>query len=95
MRWPSKSLTAPIIFTAALLLLLAGCSESRVVLGQAYVAPATLHLHSELSNKSTNVATLKHGDHVQIVDVQRRMVLVRTDKGIEGWIDSTQLLSSE
>jgi len=38
---------------------------------------------------------LKHGDRVSILDVRRRFVKVRTAKGVEGWIDSTQLLSSE
>lgn len=81
--------------TAALLLLLAGCTDSRVTLGQAYVAPATLRVHSQIAPKSNTVAELKHGDHVEIVDVQRRMVRIRTDKGVEGWVDSLQLLSSQ
>jgi hypothetical protein len=83
------------ILAAALLLLLAACNDTRASLGQAYVAPATLHLHSELVSRSATVAALKHGDHVLIVDVQRRMVRVRTDAGVEGWTDSSQLLSPE
>ena len=90
-----KSLTVPTVFTLAFLLLLAGCTDSRVILGEAYVAPFSLRLRSELSSKSTTVADLKHADHLQILDVQRRMVLVRTDKGQQGWVDSTQLLSPE
>ena len=78
-----------------LLLALGSCTDSRPNLGEAYVAPATLHLRRELSSKSSSAGELKHGDHVLIVDVQRRMVRVRTDKGIEGWVDSLQLLSPE
>jgi hypothetical protein len=90
----SKLLTALLIPTFSLLVT-SGCTESRVTLGQAYVAPAVLHLHSDLSSKSSNVADVKHGDHLEIIDVQRRMVKVQTDKGAVGWVDSSQLLSAE
>lgn len=88
-------MTRPLFLALTLLLMSIGCTESRVTLGQAYVAPATLHVRSALSSKSTNVAELKHGDHLQILDIQRRMVRVRTDKGVEGWVDSGQLLSPD
>lgn len=90
----SKLLTALFIQTV-ILLVISGCTESRVSLGQAYVAPAILHLHSDLSSKSSNIADVKHGDHLEILDIQRRMVKVRTDKGTEGWVDSSQLLSAD
>jgi Bacterial SH3 domain len=57
------------------------------------VAPATLNVRSQLALKSGAVATLKHGDPVGIVDVQRRMVKVRSKAGLEGWVDSQSLLS--
>jgi hypothetical protein len=82
---------------AVLILLLAssGCTQPREVLGQAYVAPATLNVRSQLSLKSGAVVTLKHGDPVAIVDVQRRMVKIRSKAGFEGWADSLSLLSVE
>lgn len=77
------------------LLGLAGCgTQSSDVLGQAYVAPGTLNLRRELTQKST-VALLKHGDRVDIVDVRRRFVKIRTAKGAEGWVDASELLSPE
>jgi SH3-like domain-containing protein len=81
----------------ALFLLLASCAPetSTNSLGDAYVAPASLNLHSSLATKSSTVAVLKHGDHLTVVDVRRRYVKVRTDKGNEGWLDSRQLLSKE
>jgi uncharacterized protein YgiM (DUF1202 family) len=90
----SKFLTAFLI-PALILLTLGGCSDSRVILGQAYVAPATLRLHTDLSAKSTVAVELKHGDHLQILDVQRHMVRVLTDKNVQGWTDPSQLLSPE
>jgi hypothetical protein len=89
-----SSLTAP-LFLSVVLLLLASCNDSRPIIAQAYVAPATIHLHSDLATKSATVAELKHGDHLDIIDVQRRLMRVRTDKGVEGWLDSAQLLSPE
>jgi uncharacterized protein YgiM (DUF1202 family) len=78
------------------ILSLAGCGTERATsLGEAYVAPASLNLRSALTVKSTTVAVLKHGDHLNVIDVKRRYVKVQTDKGIEGWLDSRQLLSKE
>jgi len=86
-------------FSAIFLMLLpwlTGCgNRSSEVLGQAYVAPATLPLRRELAQKNSAVAVLKHGDRVSVIDVRRRFVKVRTAKGIEGWVDSFQLLSPE
>ena len=73
-----------------------GCnSEPADVLGVAYIAPATLNLRSELSQKNATVAVLKYGERVQILDVRRRFVRIRTEKGAEGWMDSSQLLTPE
>lgn len=76
-------------------LLLYGCAESRQSLGEAYVAPASLNVRSQLSPKSSSVVTLKHGDAVSVIDTMRRMVKVRTARGFEGWVDSRELLSRE
>ncbi len=78
------------------LLGLTGCGkDSSDVLGEAYVAPASLNLRRELNQKNATVAVLKHGERVSIVDIRRRFVKVRTSKGEEGWVDSLQLLSPE
>ena len=79
-----------------LIFVLTGCStESTEVLGEAYVAPATLSLRRELTQKNSSVALLKHGEKVKILDVRRRFVKVRAESGALGWVDSLQLLSPE
>jgi SH3-like domain-containing protein len=80
---------------AGFFLLLLGCAESQQSLGEAYVAPASLNVRSQLSQKSNSVVMLKHGDAVAITDVLRRMVKVRTAAGFEGWVDSRELLSRD
>jgi uncharacterized protein YgiM (DUF1202 family) len=81
---------------AIVLVMLAGCGvQPDDTLGQAYVAPASLTLRRELREKNSVVAVLKHGDRVSILDVHRRFVKVRTDKGVTGWLDSIELLSTD
>jgi uncharacterized protein YgiM (DUF1202 family) len=83
-------------FALAGLFVLAACGrDSGDVVAQAYVAPETLNLRRELTQKSSTTAMLKHGERVDIVDVRRRFVKIRTRKGQEGWVDSLQLLSQE
>ena len=80
----------------ALVLGLTGCGrDTSEVLGQAYVAPAALNLRRELNQKNATVAVLRHGERVDIMDVRRRFVKIRTQNGQEGWVDSVQLLSPE
>lgn len=84
------------VFVLVTVLLLAACSrDSTQAIGRAYIAPEKLNLRSDLTQKNTTVAVLNHGDPVEIVDVRRRFVKVRTRKGLEGWVDSVQLLSQE
>jgi len=78
--------------------LLVSCSDKpRPVpsLGEAYAAPTTLNLRSELALKSPVSATVKHGDKLAIVEYRRRLVKVRTAQGAEGWTDMRQLLTPE
>jgi SH3-like domain-containing protein len=95
----SRSLTVAVLLSALTLLFLLGAigcnNQSRDVLGIAYIAPGTLNLRREITRQNNTVAVLKHGEAVQILDVRRRFVKVRTYKGVEGWIDSAQLLTPE
>jgi hypothetical protein len=76
------------------LLWLAGCGPSAPpTLGDAYVAPAVLGLRSEFAQNAAPAVMLKHGDHLQIVDVRRKYVRVLSDHGQYGWVDSSQLWS--
>ena len=75
---------------------LAGCNSGPKrlpVLGEAYVGPATVQLRSDTTPKSAPVATVKHGDRLAILQQKRRVVLVRTAGGAEGWADERQLLA--
>ncbi len=86
------------ITLAALLLCVAACRTDRprsAVLGEAYAGPATLTLREAISLKSPPVATVKHGDKLDIIGTRRRFVKVRTAGGAEGWTHERSLLTRE
>ena len=64
-------------------------------IGEAFAGPISLNLREEVTPSSKIVATLKHGDRVEILQTRRRFVKVRTGKGIEGWTDTRQLMTPE
>ena len=85
-----------LLVSLAALCLLGSCrSPHSDSIGEGYVAPQTLNLRRDLTSKNTTSATLKHGDPVDIIDLRRRFVKVRTAAGDEGWVDATQLLSRD
>src|ERR1017187_8921624 len=81
---------------AALLLVLAACSNRpprAPSLGEAYVGPAELKIRSDIPLESSTVATVRHGDRLEILQQRRNVFLrVRTPRGAEGWTDARQLL---
>src|SRR5262249_41351669 len=63
-------------------------------IGEAFVGPASLKIRSDIPTQSSLVATVKHGDRIQILQTRRRFVRVRTHNGAEGWTDERQLLAA-
>ncbi|MBI2685013.1 MAG: SH3 domain-containing protein [Acidobacteria bacterium] len=79
-------------------LTLASCSEGpepASAIGEAYAGPITLTIRQEIGMKSPVVATVKHGDQLEVLAVRRRFMRVRTPSGKEGWCDSEKLLTTE
>jgi hypothetical protein len=64
-------------------------------IGEAYVGPGTLKIRSDISLQSSTVATVTHGDRLEIIQRRRRFMRVRTASGAEGWTDERQLLAAE
>ncbi len=80
------------------LLLFAGCRSGPTVhepvIGQAFVGPATLKIHLDISLQSPTVATVKHGERLEILARRRSLVRVRIPGGKEGWTETRQLLAA-
>ena len=69
--------------------------EPASAIGEAYAGPMTLNIRQELSLKSPVVATVKHGEQLEVLSVRRRFMRVRAASGAEGWCDSEKLLTTE
>jgi len=84
--------------TAVLFLALAACTShppQQPSSGVAYVGPLTLNLRKDLASKSPTVAAVKHGEKLDVIELRRRFIKVRTSQGVEGWTDSNLLLTDQ
>jgi hypothetical protein len=82
---------------AFLLVTLTACTHApqQPSSGVAYVGPITLNIRKDLASKSPTVAAVKHGDKLDVLELRRRFIKVRTAQGIEGWTDSNLLLTDQ
>jgi uncharacterized protein YgiM (DUF1202 family) len=81
-----------------LTVLLCSCNDQpgkARAIGEAFAGPLNLNIRQEITPNSKVVATLHHGDHVDIIQVKRRFVKIRTKQGVEGWTDQRQLMSAD
>jgi hypothetical protein len=53
-----------------------------------------MNIRNDIDPKSATVATLKHGDKLDVIEYKRRFVKVRTPQGVVGWTDNHLLLST-
>ena len=86
----------PAFFVILLLLAFAGCKTQPSVapaIGEAYAGPGSLKLRQDIALQSPVVATLNHGDRLEILQRRRRFVKVRAAGHAEGWTDERLLLS--
>jgi len=87
-----------VVFLTSLLIALAACEKQAPrapVIGVAWAGPATLNLRKDIPLQSSVVATVRHGDRLNIIQHRRRFAKVRTAGGVEGWTDEHLLLSAE
>lgn len=92
-RLRTALLSAPLVL---LILLGSACQSVQAPAGPvAYVAPQTLTVRRELADKNSAAALLKHGDRVDVVEMRRRFVKVKTRSGVVGWVDAVQLLTAD
>jgi hypothetical protein len=86
-------------FAIILVLISAACrrpgAPHSAPIAEAYAGPATLTLRKEIPLEAPAVATVKHGEKLEIVQRRRRFLKVRTPSGVEGWTEDNRLLSSE
>jgi hypothetical protein len=64
-------------------------------IGEAYAGPAVLKIRRDIPLESPVVATLKHGERLELLQKRRRFFRVRVASGVEGWTDERQLMAKE
>lgn len=78
--------------------LLASCaseSPQKQSAGTAYAGPSAVNLRQDLGPRANTVGTVQHGERLDVLEMRRRFVRVRTSKGVEGWTDANYLLSQQ
>ena len=87
-----------VLFVATIPLFLSSCrtsSSGPPAIADAFAGPSTLSIRQDLTLRSPVVATVKHGERLEVLQTRRRFVQVRTAQGAIGWTDNRQLLSPE
>jgi SH3-like domain-containing protein len=83
---------------AALLLLAATPACKRSVISKheyMYVSAPETSLRDRVATLYAKTGTVHNGDRVDVLERQRRFVRVRTDAGIEGWVEQRSLVTQE
>ena len=85
------------MFAALLLVATAPACKRRGMTKQEYmyVSASETSLRDRVATMYSKVATVHNGDRVEVLDRQRRFVRVRTDSGVEGWVEQRSLVSQE
>jgi hypothetical protein len=60
-----------------------------------YVSAPQATLRDQVSYVYNRVGTVKNGDRVEVLDHEKRFARVRTDTGLEGWIEQRYLVSQQ
>jgi hypothetical protein len=95
-----KQRALPVFCFCVGLLALGGCQREKEgpvyrVIGEAYAGPNELPIRQDLSLRSPQVGTVKHGERLEVLDRKRRYVQVRTTDKKVGWADMRLLISGK
>jgi hypothetical protein len=89
---------AALALLLTLLMCNAACASRATVQstsGYAYVGPATLNLRKDLGPRAPTIASVKHGERLEVLETRRRFVRVRVSSAAEGWTDGNLLLTQQ
>ena len=65
------------------------------VIGEAFAGPNQLPLRQDVSLRSPVIATVQHGERLDVLDRRRRFLQVRTKSQMIGWVDIRLLISAK
>jgi SH3-like domain-containing protein len=72
-----------------------GCSHTRGQHEIAYVSAPQAFLRDQVAAVYTKTGTVKNGEAVQVLGHEHRFAHVRTETGVEGWIEQRFLISQQ
>jgi SH3-like domain-containing protein len=83
--------------TALLLLAMApGCKRAAIAKHEyMYVSASETSLRDRVATMYNKVGTLHNGDRVDVLESAKRFVRVRTDGGVEGWVEQRSLVTQD
>ncbi len=86
-----------VIFAALLLLAMAPACKHTVMSKHEYMYVSALEtsLRDRVATMYSKVGTIHNGDRVEVLERQRRFLRVRTEQGIEGWVEQRALVSQD
>lgn len=80
---------------AVLAIICSACSRHRKAAEVEYVSVPQAILRDRVATVYSKVGAVKNGDRVEILERDRRFVRVRTDSGMEGWIEQRYLVTQQ
>lgn len=86
----------PRILFLVVLLALVACNRGRGRQKEfVYVAAPQVFLRDQVSAVYSKTGVAKNGDRLQVLERDRRFVKVRTDAGLEGWVEQRNLIPQQ
>jgi hypothetical protein len=92
---PGISLRSLLLFLLLATLSLLACRAHKRVLETDYVSAPQAFLRDRVAAFYNKTGTVKNAERVQVLERERRFVRVRTDSGLEGWIEQRYLVSQQ
>jgi SH3-like domain-containing protein len=84
-----------LLLTAVVAISFSACRGRKKVLEIGYVSVPQAVLRDRVAAVYSKVGLVKNGDRVQVLERERRFVRVRTDAGLEGWIEQRYLVPQQ
>jgi SH3-like domain-containing protein len=84
-----------LLLSLPLLTLLPACSRGRKSQEMAYVSATQAVLRDRVAAVYNKTGTVKNADRVRILERERRFARVRTDSGLEGWMEQRYLVTQQ
>ena len=88
--------TIPRVLLLSLLLAATACGRGRGRQKEfVYVSAPQVMLRDQVAAVYSKVGTVKNGDRLQVLDRDRRFFKVRTDAGVEGWVEQRNVIPQQ